>query len=128
MLRPQPKRFFIVWGLCQNGFQFMVTPAPPGTPLRRTLDLGSREALISQSEPENKRVRVSTLRGRQTLSSGKELLGNKIRRAGPVHLFGGNPQTLAASLSAEGHPRGRAQALEEIESDSVVFQLCMRID
>lgn len=45
-----------------------------------------------------------------------------------MHLLGGNPQTLTACLSAEGHPRGRAQALEEIESDSVVFQLCMRME
>lgn len=71
-LRPVPKRFPV------HG-----DPSAPGTCLRRTLGLGSREALISQSEPENKRVRVNTLRGRQALSSAKELLGNKIRRAGP---------------------------------------------
>lgn len=65
-LRPVPKRFPV------HG-----DPSAPGTCLRRTLGLGSREALISQSEPENKRVRVNTLRGRQALSSAKELLQNK---------------------------------------------------
>lgn len=53
------QRFLIFWGLCRDSFQSVVTPAPPRSPLLRTLELGSGEAQISQSEPENKRVGVN---------------------------------------------------------------------
>lgn len=61
-------------------------PSAPGSPLLRTLELGSGEALISalisQSEPENKRV-GGQYSGRQALSSAKERLGDKMGRADP---------------------------------------------
>lgn len=55
-------------------------PSAPRSPLLRTLELGSGEALISQSEPGNKRVGVNTRLGKLL---AKERWGDKMGRADP---------------------------------------------
>lgn len=105
-------------------------PSAPRSPLLRTLELGSGEALISQSEPGNKRVGVNTRLGKLL---AKERLGDKMGRADPwtsllagdrVGGMGGeDQQTLTASVCTEGRPRDFAQALGERASDPVILRV-----
>ncbi|KAF5917783.1 hypothetical protein HPG69_013620, partial [Diceros bicornis minor] len=97
-LGPVPKRFPV------HG-----DPSAPRSRLLCRLDLGSAEALILQSEPENKRVGVNTLRDGQDLSSAKERLRDKTGRAGPCTspLASGNPQTLTVFCAEPGGPEVR---------------------
>lgn len=74
---PQPKRLLPDWSLCQNDFQFMVTPAPLAVIPATDSNGLSWETLVLQNEPENKLVGVNTPEVEKPLAWPKSSWGIK---------------------------------------------------
>lgn len=122
MLWSQPQRFFPVWGLRLSGFQSTRAPAS-STAFSCTKWLWSRSA-FTQSEPENKRVGGNTLRGGLALAQSKSNWETRWVGLAPLllSLLEEIQRPALPLLSRILLPRGHAQALGEIASDSVVFR------